>query len=86
MNPDMGSFAVGGGTKGCQLGWGWHCLHTTNSLVLEDHYSAVDYSFVSKIRIFVWKIFDLFTIELRYREYIMAVSSSKDIKEEKEEL
>lgn len=86
MNPEMGSLAVGGGSKGCRLVWGWHCLHSSKSLVLKDHYSAMDNSFVSKIRIFVWKIFDFFTIELRYPEHTTPVSSPRDIKEEKEEL
>lgn len=54
--------------------------------MLEDHYSAMDYSFVSKIRIFVQKIFDFSTIELRYPEHIKAVSSPRDINKGKEEL
>lgn len=42
------------------------------------------YSIVSKIRIFVWKIFDFFTIELRYPQHITAVSSPTDINEKEE--
>lgn len=54
--------------------------------MLEDHYSAMDCGFVSKIRIFLRKIFDFFTIEFRYPEHIMAVSSPRDINKENEEL
>lgn len=84
MNPDVGSLAVGGGTKGFQRVWGWPCLHSSNSLVLENHCCATDHSFVSKIRIFVLKTLGFFTIELRYPKHVRAVSSPRNINAEKE--